>query len=398
MAKEPFADTDKSHEDHEWEEQRDQFTYYYKTENRTLKDAANLMHTQHRFFATPRQWERRIKAWDLNKYTSRQQRLDQFKAEGRELVDVANPSRRSRKFSASRLLPVKDDRNVRRFAKRELSRSPSRQRIRSTSMGHLSARSSPSPGPEFSSDEAVTDERTYNLDTSVLNRTADHISVPAIRTYRSSDNIHFQAHVLETQTLGTGAQHTEVFLSMPPDQPQFSVEDSFDSFSANDSLPMHMRIDTSANPSNVSSSFYGQSHVDIMDLSPTSREANPAGWPANDINAQNAASSFGSNIGHIPPNMVSDSSPMPILQNDFPQENDFSMQIILEPPADTTSNSLSANPQHEAIDFSQAVPVDFAGHLEDYANNVDQALSLAVIDPNIKIQLIQQLDVYSMYS
>ncbi|RMZ88998.1 hypothetical protein DV736_g3771, partial [Chaetothyriales sp. CBS 134916] len=135
---------DTHHEDAEWEAQRENFTLYYMKQNKPLKAAMQLMTSNHNFPATHRQWERRIKDWRLQKYTSRQARIDEIQQQGRSIEDVAEPGRRS----AAHLQP-NDDRNLRRFARRELTRSPSRSRSRSRSQSFGKHSRSTTPIPHM---------------------------------------------------------------------------------------------------------------------------------------------------------------------------------------------------------------------------------------------------------
>ena len=105
-------------EDWEWENQRENFIQYYKIDNRTVKDAAKCMSDNHEFHATPQEWQRKVKAWGLQKYTSREERLNQL--EGRSIHEVATAGRRPKSDDSNMLLPEQhvDDRNMRRFARR----------------------------------------------------------------------------------------------------------------------------------------------------------------------------------------------------------------------------------------------------------------------------------------
>lgn len=119
--------------DEEWEAQRENFRHYYVEMNMSLKDAARCMKENHDFDATPRQWERRIAPdrWGFQKYESRESRLRQIQQSGRSLLEVS--SRGRRKSTASDGRPsMNEDRNMRRFARREVSRD-ARTRARSVS-------------------------------------------------------------------------------------------------------------------------------------------------------------------------------------------------------------------------------------------------------------------------
>jgi hypothetical protein len=376
-----MADTDKHHDEQEWEEQRQAFTKYYMTENKSLKEAASIMKEKHNFFATPRQWERRIKNWQLNKYVSRDQRLEQFRAEGRDLVEVASSGgRRQRKYSHGKHLPVQDDRNVRRFAKRELdrSRSTSRNRSRSPSVGHASRGSS--PGLDFSGDEAVVAERTYNVDFSALSRNEDLLSIPVEETYHTSDDPHVQAHVLQTQDLNNGSQHSEVLLSAPnltPDQ-LFPTADQFDAFTPMPSMDTNIG-------SPMPPTFYHQPSLDTMDLSPTNGDSQTGGWNSpHDLHLQDTHSSFGTDLGLIQSNTMPNQGPMDIMQNGFQQDTGFSMSSmpiiqVVEPPPDPGPMLPDT--------FDSSVPVDFSMILSEYTEGIQQALSLTSLDQETRYKL-----------
>ena len=131
MASEDEAQAlDTHHTDKEWEEQRENFRICYIEDNRTRKDAAEFMKANYNFHATPRQWERKIKQWNFSKYTNRDERLAQIQGAGKTVLDVSRPGRRPRSLidEYGNLQPHHEDRNLRRFARREVSRSRSRSR------------------------------------------------------------------------------------------------------------------------------------------------------------------------------------------------------------------------------------------------------------------------------
>jgi Clr5 domain len=186
------------HEEYEWEAQRENFIMYYKTENRTLKDSAQCMIENHGFHATPRQWERKVKVWSLEKYTSRNSRLRQIASQGRSIHEVARAGRRSRAYDAALLHPEPDDdRNIRRFARRELNRSGSRSRSRSRSNSFGQRSRSVSPMPEMLdidlSEEVVGEDISYDA----------------------------QAHVLHIQDGVTGETTDQLFMSVPDSIPTY---------------------------------------------------------------------------------------------------------------------------------------------------------------------------------
>ncbi|KIV95889.1 hypothetical protein PV10_03490 [Exophiala mesophila] len=122
---------DRHHDEHEWEAQKENFYNCYIVQNMPRKKAVEFMKDQYGFDATPRQWERKIKQWRFFKYSSREERLQQINDAGQTVDQVSKPGRRPRAQSGNSL---QVDRNLRRFARRELSRS--RSRPRSASYAH----------------------------------------------------------------------------------------------------------------------------------------------------------------------------------------------------------------------------------------------------------------------
>ncbi|EXJ61594.1 hypothetical protein A1O7_02022 [Cladophialophora yegresii CBS 114405] len=132
---------DTHHDDKDWEEQKENFRVCYIDRNMTRKEAAEYMKHHYNFNATPRQWERKIKQWGFSKYTNRDERLAQIAQAGKTVLDVSRPGRRPRSSVDERgNLQPHEDRNLRRFARREVSRS--RSRSRSTSFADR-------PRPQF---------------------------------------------------------------------------------------------------------------------------------------------------------------------------------------------------------------------------------------------------------
>ena len=72
----------------------------------------------------------------VNKYTTRRERLEQIQKKGQSIYDISSPTGRQRTYGLT-LLP--DDRNIRRFARRELSRSISNTREKSRSRNNSTA-------------------------------------------------------------------------------------------------------------------------------------------------------------------------------------------------------------------------------------------------------------------
>ncbi|KAL2401524.1 hypothetical protein ABEF93_006845 [Exophiala dermatitidis] len=151
---------DTRHDEKEWEAQKENFRRCYIDQNMTKNDAAEYMKKHFNFDATPRQWERKIKQWEFKKYSSRDERLQQIAQTGKTIFDISRPGRRPRSRTDERgnLHPY-EDRNLRRFARREVSKSRSRSRSHSFTGGtRPDLRDEQSPGPS----NAIVDQ-TYNL-------------------------------------------------------------------------------------------------------------------------------------------------------------------------------------------------------------------------------------------
>ncbi|OAL35380.1 hypothetical protein AYO20_05431 [Fonsecaea nubica] len=120
---------DTHHDEKDWESQKENFRICYIDDGMTRKEAAEYMKEHFNFSATPRQWERKIKQWGFSKYANREERLHQIAQTGKTVYDVSRPGRRPRSHVDERgNLQPHEDRNLRRFARRELSRSRSRSR------------------------------------------------------------------------------------------------------------------------------------------------------------------------------------------------------------------------------------------------------------------------------
>ncbi|KIW84709.1 hypothetical protein Z517_00097 [Fonsecaea pedrosoi CBS 271.37] len=120
---------DTHHDEKDWESQKENFRICYIDNGMTRKEAAEYMKEHFNFSATPRQWERKIKQWGFSKYANREERLHQIAQTGKTVYDVSRPGRRPRSHVDERgNLQPHEDRNLRRFARRELSRSRSRSR------------------------------------------------------------------------------------------------------------------------------------------------------------------------------------------------------------------------------------------------------------------------------
>ncbi|EXJ66566.1 uncharacterized protein A1O5_10236 [Cladophialophora psammophila CBS 110553] len=120
---------DTHHDEKDWEAQRENFRICYIDHGMTRKEAAEYMKEHFNFSATPRQWERKIKQWGFSKYMGREERLHQIAQTGKSVFEVSRPGRRPRSLMDEHgNLQPHEDRNLRRFARREVSRSRSRSR------------------------------------------------------------------------------------------------------------------------------------------------------------------------------------------------------------------------------------------------------------------------------
>lgn len=115
------------HSNEEWETIKPLFKYYYMDLGMSLKAAASKMRDDHDFDASPRQWENRIgpEKWGLQKYISRESRLKSIHDTGRSLLEVGQRRRRN-STSADGRPALRESRNLRRFARREMSREARR--------------------------------------------------------------------------------------------------------------------------------------------------------------------------------------------------------------------------------------------------------------------------------
>lgn len=411
------------HEEHEWDAQRDNFARYYKDERKTLKAATQCMIDNHGFHATPRQWERKISAWNITKYTPRSERMQQIESQGRTLVEVAQGGRRPRKYSTSNQLGV-DDRNIRRFARRALSRSPSnsRARSRSSSAGQTSPCLSPRPEPAV--DDLVVDERGYELDVSVFAQDIDPAALPAVLTNQITDNP--QALVMEMQNPLTQERHTELLFAFPAPHhsrsptpiSQMGHNMGYEQFPAyNDGMPsnadMHGNIATlNVNTGMDQAAMFMSQPTESMDLSP-SHSPNPSmTWQGSDTispdelnasyvsHAQSLHQSF--EQPHMPmmqpseygANMTSPATPMTtvpivLIPPDAPPTNPDHMS-----PAVGERVAFTPVPIQKDLDLEDPYP-DFTQHVHEYALSVEQTLSSLMVSAQSPQTAARQLAYHS---
>lgn len=192
----------RTYTDEEWDRVKLQFHFYYMDKNMSLKDAARCMKDNHGFDATLRQWERRIapEKWGFSKYASRDDRLKAIDASGKSLLDVSQRGRR--KSTASDGRPsLLEDRNLRRFARREVSRE-SRGRARSVSvlsdqpdqdMSEGSAAPSPAPSDMMMDTQEGSSfpQNDFSMFSNWIGAASQdsNMSIPQIRIFDQSETL-----------------------------------------------------------------------------------------------------------------------------------------------------------------------------------------------------------------
>lgn len=238
---------DTHHDEKEWEEQKENFRICYIDNNMTRKDAAEYMKQHFNFNATPRQWERKIKQWGFSKYTGRDERLAQIAQTGKTVLDVSRPGRRARPhLDEYGNLHPNEDRNLRRFARREVSRS--RSRSRSTS---ITDRPRPQFQQQFSDPSVNTTLHPpfdFNDMGSEMRRTPSMEGAPITReraqtaqstfykpqqttTYEQPDGTTIAAAIGQTQWMQAQQNNSQQFDAN-------SIPNHYSTFS-NSSIPLH---------------------------------------------------------------------------------------------------------------------------------------------------------------
>lgn len=238
---------DTHHDEKEWDEQKENFRICYIDNNMTRKDAADYMKQHFNFNATPRQWERKIKQWGFSKYTGRDERLAQIAQTGKTVLDVSRPGRRPRTHADEYgNLHPNEDRNLRRFARREVSRS--RSRSRSTS---VTDRPRPQFQQQFSDPSANTTLHApfdFNDMGSEMRRTPSMEGAPITRersqtaqsafyspqqttTYEQRDGANIAAVMEQTQWMQAQQNNPQQFDAN-------SIQNHYNTFS-NSSIPLH---------------------------------------------------------------------------------------------------------------------------------------------------------------
>jgi hypothetical protein len=412
----------KSRDDSEWEAQRELFTQYYIEQNLTLKLAAKRMRDDHLFEATERQWERRVNNWGLKKYENRQDRLRKLEDQGRTLIEVAHPGRRTRKYSHSKNLTI-DDRNMRRFARRELTRTPSRSRSRSnsSSLGRQSASVSPSLPPTH--DGLVKEDRAFDLDLSpILQPDGDHVSISAHRTEENTKNP--QAHVMTVHDPNTGVDHNEMFLAVPvpvPDEPvnntidaQFSQQSFDEGYSSYPDMVManhNMAPDALTLETNLFQGAMFPDNQDTMKSMSPHYSALPASATWHDMQGAGTDPSTQSQAFDQIPSVISQSFTLPDSLGQM-QQNAFGLDVAggLQGPISAPEIVVDS---HDTLLYSSDIPhfqmqntpgfsdgplSDIAQNMLQYTNNVTEIFARMSMAPMNQEESFRVLRSFSMFS
>ena len=418
-------DEPRLHDEHEWDAQRDNFIHYYKNEKRTLKDATQCMITNHGFHATPRQWERKISAWGITKYTPRLERMHQIESQGRTLIEVAAGGRRPRRYSNT--LDVDDDRNMRRFARRALSRSRSTSGARSRSSSAGQQTPCLSPRPEMQMDDLVVQERSYDLDVSVFMQNTDPSYVPVVPADQPTDNPH--AHVMSLEDPVTGARHTELLIDFPAShKAQHTslmgslIHDSV----AYEPFPNYMNgLDINQDQSNGTDvvtiqqgispglGFIPQS-AEAMDTSPMHTQESVSPWQGSEAaNIADMNTSFASNMTSMDPDFdqalltpVQSNESNSSMQTPKPRIGSVPMVLISpdmssdsvhnRPPAVGRSVAFTPVPIQDDLNLDNPYP-DFSSLVEEYSLAVRQTFQSVLtsaqspeVASDVACQLLEQ--------
>lgn len=213
-----FRSSERQFEPAEWEAQKENFYHCYIEENMTLSKAARYMKTHHNFDATTRQWERKIKQWGFTKYKSQEERLQQIAESGKTVYEVSQPGRRPPVQRGGRLLPI-EDRNIRRFARRHLSRSPTRNRANSSTQASQAGQSD-----QDSDDLNTYEEQTYDCAVPTVENfhmkngwQPDSITVPLNRARTNSPDTP-QVHFMHPTGSNDQSNAPSIFISIPENQ------------------------------------------------------------------------------------------------------------------------------------------------------------------------------------
>jgi hypothetical protein len=409
------------HEDQEWDAQRDNFLRYYKDEKKTLKAATQCMIANHNFYATPRQWERKISSWGITKYTPRAERMQQIENQGRTLIEVAQGGRRPRKYSNN--LEVDDDRNIRRFARRALSRSPSSQRARSRSSSGGQQSPCLSPRPEILMDDLVVNERVHDLDVSVFWQHSNPSSVPAVLANQPTDNP--QVHAMVMQNPQTGERHRELIFDFPAQQENGSstLADSmlhnptpYEPFpSYTNGMNANVDLGTNTDLSNMQQGLNGgvgfmAQPVDAMDISPTHTQEMAPGWHGREaMSLGDANVSFGSSI--TPLHQVFEQPLLtPVQSNEFkpimmPEDVMGGLPMVLispdasspsshdAPPAVGAPIAFTPVPNQNDLNLTDPYP-DFSQHVDDYSLAVQTTFQSYVTSARSREETVRDLERY----
>ena len=417
------------HEDTEWDAQKENFTRFYKTENRTLKDAARCMVEFYDFSATPRQWERKVKVWGLEKYTSRQDRLKQIESQGRSIHEVARAGRRPRAYDPGLLHPehgTSDDRNIRRFARREMNRSGSRSRSRSrsNSFGNRSRSASPMPDDQPIPEE-ILNEDMYDLDFgNVLQAGSIHagpMQVPAVPT--DHDSFGAQAHVLQLQNPLTGEVSDDLILSLPEQGANHSMMHNNDALAYNQyqfadldrryslevTRPQQIELEQTTLFPALDTSFESQNDFihppaeTMDDISPTVKIAQNSAWMSQPpYGSQGTVSAPDYSQGSLSQSQsyhatpITENGPMPNFQGSIEGMHTPTMvvpELVFPPSSPSPAHfNLPAADLNVVSSSDQHIFADFHASVSRYSQAVINAVHSSASSGDARSQVLKRLE------
>ena len=388
---------DTHHDEKDWEAQKENFRICYIDNNMTRKEAAEYMKEHFNFNATPRQWERKIKQWNFSKYTGREDRLAQIAQAGKTVFDVSRPGRRARSHVDDRgNLQPHEDRNLRRFARREVSRSRSRSR---------SASFVDTPRPQFKSEFSdpgagvmMNTPFDFNEIDSEMQRTPgrDGYQLPVTATSIEQSQT-FQPQLFQAQSSGAygAGEHSSIALPVDPEQwaqtqaggaQQFTTTGPQGQYNAFQSSPMPSHASPPRGLRNASQSFSGTTNNPpfAFPIQAPSMSELPAGFnqymmPANDM---------GVHPGMLPEDLMTEQTmfgnAMQLPQSSGAlDQRDFDNQPMIT---------------FDLVDMDSAtmLPPSDTGHLQNQAEMVAPSLELSFSDDGpLRNDVLPLLDHYT---
>ncbi len=370
---------DTHHDDREWEDQKENFRVCYLDNNRTRKDAADYMKRHHNFNATPRQWERKIKQWGFGKYTGRDERLTQIASAGKSVLDVSRPGRRPRSLVDEHgNLQPHEDRNLRRFARREVSRSRSRSRSAS-----FTDRRRPHFKHEFSdpsADSTMGPSFTYNEIDSEMQKTPSRDGSPMTGMQAARERaVSLQHNYFQTQQAGAHRpiDHPKMASGVPAQwtqsqhhsSPPFQAAAPLSQFNAFSSGPMPLHASqgvgfqssNQAFPGNSASASFGY-HVRDPALQPI-----PAGYGQFPM----PETSMGMHPGIMPEDIMTEQAmfdntiQMPQTSDELGQDIFDSTPLITFDMVDMDSEAMMSAPGPAPLASQAVMPIPSSEALRD---------------------------------